>query len=68
MSIADYLKVISEFKAGDYLFYLFILLVSWRLLWELIPDGLKAYWRYVDQDKRDRKKGLRRKWSFTFWK
>ena len=55
-------------KLGDILFYLFILLVSWRLLWELIPDGLKHYWKYVSQDKKDRKKGQRRKWNFTFLK
>lgn len=53
-------------KSIDILFYLFILLVSCRLLWELIPDGLKAYWKYVDQEKKDQKKGQRRKWTFNF--
>ena len=61
-------ELFSDFTTRDYLFYLFILLVSWRLLWELVPDGLKHYWKYVSQDKKDRKKGQRRKWNFTFLK
>ena len=68
MIISEFIKTVSEFTLGDYLFYLLILLVSWRLLWELIPDGLKEYWKYVAQDKKDQRKGQRRKWSFLFKK
>jgi len=68
MSIAEYLEVIKNFTTTDYLFYLFILVGSWWLLWELVPDGLKQYWKYIAKDKKDQKEGRRRKWSFNFRK
>jgi len=35
------------------------------LIWEFIPDGLKQYWNYRRQIRRDEKKGRKGKYSFT---
>lgn len=50
----------------DIAFYLLILVGASWLLWELIPDGLKEYWEYQRQVRKDHKKGLKGKYSFTW--
>jgi len=51
----------------EILFWLFIIIVSSRLIWELIPDYAKEYWRYQRNLRRDKKTGQKRKYIFT-WK
>ncbi len=39
--------------------------VLW-LLWELIPDSTKQYWKYQGDLRRDKKEGRKGKYSFTW--
>lgn len=50
----------------DICFYVFVFVVSAWLLWELIPDGFKEYWKYTRQLKQDHRKKRRGKYSFTW--
>lgn len=49
---------------------LLIIIVSclFRLIWEMIPDPAKKYWKYIRLCSRDRRKGHRRRYSFTWRK
>lgn len=38
------------------------------LIWDLIPDPWKKYWKYIRLVNRDRKKCRRRRYSFTWRK
>lgn len=37
------------------------------IIWLIIPDCYKSYWDYLRQVRRDKKKGKKGKYSFT-WK
>ena len=50
----------------DIAFYLLTLVGASWLLWELIPDSTKQYWKYTRELRRDKKEGRRRKYSFTW--
>ena len=50
----------------DILFYLFVLIVASTLLWELIPDGFKAYWKYHRQMRKENGEEYKNKYSFTW--
>ncbi|MCK4760392.1 MAG: hypothetical protein KAT69_10115 [Candidatus Aminicenantes bacterium] len=43
-----------------------IVLSAIRLFWEMIPDPVKKYFGYIRSVNRDRKKGRRRKYVFTW--
>jgi len=36
------------------------------LIWEMIPDPAKKYWRYLRMIRKDQKSGQRRKYIFSF--
>ncbi len=50
----------------EILLIIIIVLSGIRLFWELIPDPVKKYFSYVRSVNRDRKKGRRRKYVFTW--
>lgn len=43
-----------------------ILLCFVALVWNLIPDGFKKFWKYQRSLRRDKKKGRRRKYTISF--
>lgn len=49
-----------------------ILLISlivsclFALIWEMIPDPAKKYWKYIRSVNRDARKGYRRKYNFSW--
>lgn len=43
-----------------------IVLCLIRLTWEFIPDPKKKYWKYIRMVSKDRRKGRRRKYTFTW--
>lgn len=51
-----------KLSATDIIFIIFALAMVSLLIWEMIPDGLKAYWKYVRQTRKEQ--GT--KWAFTF--
>ena len=53
-------------KIEDIAFYVFVLVVSSWITKELIPEHIKQYWGYLASIRQDKKKGIRRKYSFSF--
>ena len=53
-------------KLEDIAFYVLIGVLSLWIAKELIPEHMKAYWKYISSIRQDKKKGLRRKYSFRF--
>ena len=47
-------------------FWTVVAICSLGLIWELISDGQKKFWKYQKLIRRDRKKNRRRKWKWTF--
>lgn len=43
-----------------------IVLCLIRLIWEMIPDPAKKYFGYIRSVAKDRRKGRRRKYTFTW--
>jgi len=40
----------------DIAFWIVVVGIGCRLIWELIPDGLIAYWKYLRQLKNDKRR------------
>lgn len=49
-------------------FWTIVISFSSVILWDLIPGHMKKWWGYVRQVKRDRKAGLKGKYTFTWRK
>lgn len=50
----------------DILFIVFATIFVVLLIWELIPDSAKKYWKYIRMVRQDRKRGRTRKYIFSF--
>ena len=50
----------------DILFIIFATIFLSAIFWDLIPDPFKKYFKYVRMVNRDRRKGRRRKYIFSF--
>ena len=53
-------------KLIDIAFWIVIITCSLWLIWELIPDPAKKWWKYGRMVRQDRKSGKRRSYVFTF--
>lgn len=50
----------------DIAFIVFAAIFISRIVWEVVPDCFKKYWNYIRMVKKDRRKGRKRKYVFSF--
>ena len=50
----------------DIAFYVLVVVLSFWIAKELIPEHIKQYWNYLMSVRQDKRKGVRRKYSFSF--
>ncbi len=53
-------------KIEDIAFYVLVLVLSSWIAKELIPEHIKQYWNYLSMVRQDKRRGVKRKYSFTF--
>lgn len=53
-------------KLVDIAFIVFAATVALWLIWELIPDPAKKWWKYCRMVRQDQRSGRRRKYIFSF--
>ena len=50
----------------DIVFIIFAVVFILKIIWEVVPDCFKKYWKYQKMVARDRRKGRKRKYIFSF--
>ncbi len=53
-------------KIEDIAFWILIVVCSFWIILDLIPDFVKKYWGYIRMLKQDKKRGKRRTYHFKF--